>query len=361
MPPVASIQDLSEADRILCDAAAEALPLMHLEPVNSTEESDKVARDPSYDPQFRYPEPPQDRLQERIDLLDRIDLPSAGMGIFFRQAREYLQTRLRLRLYVGVTEHWQRQIYPSPSERAHTLAKRLLSAPRAAPREVPRPFGAEDLGRLMRARLRQYRLDDWKVVMWSNISSINTDSANRLINLRAQATYTMEEMKRLVVHEVDTHVLRAANGYSQPYRVFAVGAVPSYLMTEEGLAVVNEERMGYIDAARTRTFAGRVMAAARALSAPFHEVYAEQRDFGFSHEESFTTAKRVKRGLSDTSQPGGYIKDQAYLAGRLLLEEYIMSGGDLSRLYVGKIALEHVPIVRELGLRPPRFMPFPYS
>jgi hypothetical protein len=132
-------------------------------------------------------------------------------------------------------------------------------------------------------------------------------------------------------------------------------------MTEEGLAVVNEERMGYIDAQRNRVFAGRVLAALRALAGSFLDVYREQRDHGFTHDEAFVITTRVKRGLTDSARPGGYIKDQVYLWGRLLIEEYVLSGGDLSRLYVGKISLDHLPVVRELGLRPPRYIPYPYS
>jgi hypothetical protein len=108
-------------------------------------------------------------------------------------------------------------------------------------------------------------------------------------------------------------------------------------------------------------FAGRVLAAARALTNSFAEVYAEQRDYGFSADEAYVTARRVKRGLSDTSLPGGFIKDQAYLWGRLLVEEHVLQGGDLSRLYVGKVSLEQLKMLHELGLRPARYMPLPYS
>jgi hypothetical protein len=241
------------------------------------------------------------------------------------------------------------------------LARRILNQPQQNVRPIERPFKASDQVRLVQARLRQYNLSDWRVDVKANLSSTNTDPANRVVNLRADLTYTMEEMKRLVVHEIDTHVLRAANGYSQPYRIFAVGAVPSYMMTEEGLAVVNEERMGYIDHARTRVFAARVIAAVSATQHSFSTVYGELREHGFSHNEAFVITRRVKRGLADTTAPGGYIKDHAYLWGRVLVEEFVLSGGDLSRLYVGKIALEHVPFVEDLGLLPPRYLPYPYS
>jgi hypothetical protein len=352
---------LKDVDQLLCSAAMDALPLSPFDAINSTEELEKVAATPTYNPQFRYAQQNESRLQHLRTQLEQLDLPGYGVGVFFRQARDYLVRRLDLRLNFGNDEHWAVPLYPTPPERVITLARRILSQPQPRERSVERTFRASDQLRLVTARLRQYNLPDWRVEVKANLSGTNTDPTNRVVNLRGDLTYSMEEMKRLVVHEVDTHVLRAANGYCQPYRLFAVGAVPSYLMTEEGLAVVNEERMGYIDHARTRLYAARVVAAMSAATSPFSTVYAEMRDLHFSHVDAFVIAKRVKRGLSDTSCPGGYIKDHVYLWGRVLVEEFVLSGGDLSRLYVGKIALEHVPFVEDLGLQPPRYLPYPYS
>lgn len=360
MPEPASIP-LEEVDQLLCGAAAEALPLDHLDATNSTEEAAKVAADPRYNPQFQYAAQNEGRFTRMRAQLEQLELPGFGVGLFFRQARDYLVRRIDLRLNMGNDSHWSQPIYPAAPDRVIQLAKRILSQPQHSARPIERPFKASDQVRLIQARLRQYNLTDWRVDVKANLSSTNTDPANRVVNLRADLTYTMEEMKRLVVHEIDTHVLRAANGYSQPYRIFAVGAVPSYMMTEEGLAVVNEERMGYIDHTRTRVFAARVTAAVSAAQHSFSTVYGELREQGFSHGEAFVITRRVKRGLTDTSAPGGYIKDHAYLWGRVLVEEFVLSGGDLSRLYVGKIALEHVPFVEDLGLLPPRYLPYPYS
>jgi hypothetical protein len=296
-----------------------------------------------------------------VEELDAAEIPSAGVGRFFVEARAYLRARAQLLLHLGGEEGWQEQIYPLPPLRVINLARRVV-CPATREKVAPqRPFEVKHQVRLMEDRLRQYGLTDWKVVASPRLSAANTDSANRVINIRSEITYSMAEMKRNTVHEVDTHVLRAANGYGQPFRIFAVGAVPSYLMTEEGLAVLNEERMGYTDQRRNRTFAGRVLAARRAVDSAFADVYCELRDFGFSHEEAFTTTKRVKRGLGDTRAPGGFIKDQAYFVGRLLVEEFVLTGGDLTRLYAGKISIEHLPFVRELGLRPPRYIPLPYA
>ncbi len=359
--PSRSPLTLEQADEVLCQVAADALPLHPLDPLNSVEEQAKVAADPKYNPQFEYAPQNEPRLQRIREQIEAMELPGFGVGMFFRQARDYMLQRLARRMSLGGNAIWAEPLYPSAPDRVIQLARRILSQPQQNTRAVERPFRARDQVRLVTGRLRQYGLLDWRVEVKSNISATNTDPANRVVNLRGDLSYTMEEMKRLVVHEVDTHVLRAANGYSQPFRLFALGAVPSYLMTEEGLAVVNEERMGYIDHSRTRAFAARVIAATSALTNSFSNIYTELLDLGFSHSDAYVTVRRVKRGLGDTSAPGGFIKDQSYLWGRVLVEEYVLAGGDLSRLYVGKIALEHVPFVDDLGLLPPRYLPYPYT
>lgn len=350
----------SEIDDALCAAAQLALPLFPLEPTNSVEESERVARDPRYNPRFTYAEQPADELQAALRRLASLDISPAGVGKFFLEARAYLTQRLLLRLHLGDDERWARPLYPDAPATVRTLARGILADPVRALAPIKRPFRAEHLVRLMEARIREYGLTDWKVQAKPNLSASNTDSANRVVNVRGGTAYSLEEMKRLVVHEVDIHVLRSANGARQPYRLFAVGAVPSYLMTEEGLAVINEERMGYVDVPRTRIFAGRLLASMHARTGSFAEVYAEQRDHGFSHDDAYNTTRRVKRGIHDTRNPGGFTKDHAYLCGRVLVEEYVVAGGAIEQLMVGKIALEHLPHVATLGLVPAHYTPLPY-
>jgi hypothetical protein len=328
-----------------------------MEPTNAAEEKAKVAADPSYNPQFVYEPQDREQLQRVIDEVSRLELPVHGVGLFFFQAKSYLTARLKLRQHLSEDASWESPLYPPPPDRVVNLARRLLNTPMMSTRTVPRLFNSHDQAEFMRTRIKEYGFDDWKVVVRSNLSSNNTDAANRVVNIRDDARYTIAELKRNVVHEVDTHVLRAVNGASQPFRIFSVGAIPSYMPTEEGLAVINEERMRYIDPQRIRIFAGRAVASFRASRASFSRVYLELRDYRFSHDEAWTITKRVKRGLKDTSLRGGYIKDHMYLWGRILVEEYILGGGDLKQLYVGKVAIEHVPILEQLGLRPPRFLP----
>src|SRR5690606_19314475 len=59
---------------------------------------------------------------------------------------------------------------------------------------------------------------------------------------------------------------------------------------------------------------------------------------------AFTVAMRVHRG-------GGLTKDAVYLRGLVRLLGYLGEGGELEPLYVGKVAFEQLPEIRELRWR----------
>ncbi len=69
---------------------------------------------------------------------------------------------------------------------------------------------------------------------------------------------------------------------------------------------------------------------------------------------AFVTTLRVYRG-------GGLTKDIIYLRGLCDLLGYLRQGHELEPLFVGKIALEHLPFVQELRrrgiIRPPPLLP----
>ena len=66
-------------------------------------------------------------------------------------------------------------------------------------------------------------------------------------------------------------------------------------------------------------------------------------EFGFEPRTAYTITLRVFRG-------GGLTKDALYLQGLVEILDYIGAGGDLEPLLIGKMAVEHVSVVRELLL-----------
>ena len=167
----------------------------------------------------------------------------------------------------------------------------------------------------------------------------------------------------LLHHEVGTHMLTWFNGRAQPFRQLYVG-LRGYEELQEGLAVLSEYLVGGLSAARLRLLAARVVAAQSLIEGAtfvdtFRYLHSEK---GFEARTAFTIATRIYRG-------GGFIKDAIYFRGLLYVMEYLKKGGSIEPLFTGKIAAEHVSLVRELNhreiLRPvplrPRYLDHPLA
>ncbi len=186
----------------------------------------------------------------------------------------------------------------------------------------------------------QHRNLNWKVIEEHGLGSrFSVVSSRREVKVRAGGLFSEKDLLRFKVHEVGTHILRTENGHSQPLEMFEVG-LSDYLETEEGLATVMEERNKILSSSLLKKYAGRVLAANQ-VEHSFYTIVSQLLEY-FERHEAFEIAHRIKRGLSDTSQAGGFSKDYIYLSGRNLVKDYLSSGGEIERLYLGKIAVNHV-------------------
>ena len=104
--------------------------------------------------------------------------------------------------------------------------------------------------------------------------------------------------------------------------------------------------MGGLSRPRIRQLAARVVAAHQRIDgASFVDTFRTlHRTYEFSPQSAFSITMRIYRG-------GGLTKDVVYLRGLHKILEYLRRGGELDPLFVGKMAVRHVPIIRELQLR----------
>ena len=196
------------------------------------------------------------------------------------------------------------------------------------------------------ARLREALvargLHDWRVEEDTVMAArVLVDGAKRLLRVNPHARFRMRDIERLVVHEVDVHAMRAANGAAQPLCCFQTG-LPGSLATEEGLAMVSEEAAGYCSPGMLARQTEVVAAIDRGRHLTFRELYdsiAEASGPGLA----WGICLRIKRGLADPAKPGVYAKDSVYLRGRMLVRAWLQEGGDVRHLYVGKVSV-HDPV-----------------
>jgi uncharacterized protein (TIGR02421 family) len=178
--------------------------------------------------------------------------------------------------------------------------------------------------------------------------------SGRALIVGAAVTVAAGRVDALLQHEVGTHLLTYVNGTYQPLRTLAVG-LAGYEATQEALAVLAEHLVGGLTAGRLRQLAGRVVAVHRMVAGDsFVDVHGALVDTGFRPSAAFTTTTRAFRS-------GGLTKDAVYLRGLIDLLAHLADGGDLDLLWLGKLSLVDLPLVRDLAergvLTAPRLLP----
>ena len=156
------------------------------------------------------------------------------------------------------------------------------------------------------------------------------------------ASFRADRVEPLLHHEVGTHVVTYQNGAQQPLTLLTIG-LPGYDETQEGLAVLAEYLTGGLDPRRLRVLAARVLAIAEMLDgAGFLEIFESLRtEHRIPTRTAWSIAIRVVVG-------GGSVKDAIYLRGITRILEALAEGSSLDVLFVGKLALDHIPLIQDL-------------
>ena len=156
------------------------------------------------------------------------------------------------------------------------------------------------------------------------------------------AAFRADRVEPLLHHEVGTHVVTFQNGAKQPLTLLTIG-LPGYDETQEGLAVLAEYLTGGLDPRRLRVLAARVVAVGQMLDgAGFLDIFESLRtDFSIPTRTAWSIAIRVVVG-------GGSVKDAIYLRGISRILDALAEGSSLDPLLVGKLALDHIPLVQDL-------------
>jgi len=306
----------------------------------------------SYNPHFEYKNPPQFPLQ-RIYQFIRSCNPEDSVfeKMYYTVAQnELLAIESVLSHSPSVITGHTSLIYGVPDNELIATARSMLSSSsdNLSTSDFQASLSAEEAAIEMRRMLEKLGLARWSARSFSPMNAkVSVERKDRLVKIREDATFTHRDLRRLLVHEIGVHVLRAENGSKQPIGIFSRG-LPSYLSTEEGLAVYSEEKAGVIEPTTMRKYAGRVIATVTSLSHSFNDVFRSiASDVG--PDIAFEIAARTKRGFRDTSQPGAHTKDIVYLKGYRDVGQHLdKHPDDHEILFVGKLGLDDMELVRGL-------------
>ncbi|MDP7422946.1 MAG: DUF1704 domain-containing protein [bacterium] len=343
-----------EHDALLSEAR-EKIKLLELTfPLNEQEEKRVFFQDSRYEPQFTYKKVEYDfgGLATRLAALD---FEADDLGTLYDDLRKTLLDKIEITRNRGNREivvPLSKGLFGEVDQALYAYAREILSRP-IEDGERTLDISPTEAKTIFEKYLKQLQLDDWRVELSPRfITSVIV--SRRTIALSRHRFFSSHEIERLVIHEIGVHVIRAANGFRQPYGIFSIGT-PWYESTEEGTAVYIENQAGMIDESVMRNYAGRVVAVKTVFDGwAFKDTFDEMKEAGFSDNEAWQLSVRTHRA-------GGLAKDHIYLKGFFELKTRFKDDrSDLPYLFTGKIGIGHLELVKRLisggVLREPKYV-----
>jgi uncharacterized protein (TIGR02421 family) len=337
-----------EIDARLTEIEREVNLLLNLTPLNSAEAwADFERSDYSHPPTLRLRplgfDP--DLLRRELYNLEVEHVEDPALHSLFRAKRDEIARQITALEDRDTTRfvHGSRQLFGDLSPALVSSAKQLLATiPQQAPATGNVTAGAfadaarEELERYA-AAYPGFPVD---VEVREDVAELMVSFGRLLIP--EDASFRADRVEPLLHHEVGTHVVTYQNGARQPLHLLTIG-LPGYDETQEGLALISEYLTGGLDPRRLRVLAARVAAVDMLLAgADFLEIFDSlQQEHRLARRTAWSVAIRVVVA-------GGLVRDAIYLRGISRILEALAEGVSLDVLFVGKLALDHVPLVQDL-------------
>lgn len=277
--------------------------ITRITPINLMEEREKFFADENYNPQFKYQESFSDKV---LIQYGQPNFQTADLAQTIIDQAYYQKTETDLRKLRGV-KVTQQQV-------ENKITKFLA----------------------------MHGLTEKFKTVWSSSFVARTTITSNTIKLRLPADFHQLDLLSMLYHEIGTHALRGVNYKQQPwFKKKKEYGFKDYLKTEEGLASLHSLLPQNFHLAYQPAL--HYAATKYAQDHSFVELWNFLAPYFDDSDRRWIFAVRKKRGLTDTSQPGGFTKDLLYFSGMIEVWRYLKKNDfDLTQLYLGKIALEDV-------------------
>jgi hypothetical protein len=261
---------------------------------------------------------------------------------------------------------------------------RSMSDGKTATTTRPRMIASHTVKRFFDDVMRQYGFDGWQTVIDGTTNDARIEQLTQCLIL-PDKQLSVERVRTLLSHEIESHVFRAAAGEKSRLNLLATGT-RGFMATEEGLALYNDRKTAQLqrkatDEISTASLFGTLATglASGVIASPltFSRLCAFLEQFLFlyrrlNHLDKDEQRTRVKardlarirclrtfRGVPDLTVAGvAYVKDALYLRGERTVSQQIQQDNTvLERLMVGVLGVEHLPDMEELGIVKPPYPP----
>lgn len=340
--------DFHSIDKRICDIDRKIKFIYHLQPQNLEKEKYRFFQEEGrYNPQFVYPDINFDpeELKDRLQYIETDDSP---LGQIYKHKKEEIVNKIALLQARGngsVFTDISGKLFPIPDKELYESA---LSEKDTITYDKHKDsiLNAEEAKSLFEDALEQYELDNWKVVIKDQMVADCSVNKKGSFFIRDKAKFSKNRIESLIRHEIETHILTTVNGAQQPYEIFSQGTA-DYLLTQEGMAVYNEEHFNSHGLKGERGIYS-IIGIYHAKNTSFTGLYTLFKEYNFSPERAYQSTLKIKRGLTDTSLPGCFSKSSIYYIGYKKIKEFIDNGGDYKDLYMGKINIDKVELYKQI-------------
>lgn len=352
--------DFGQVDHQIFEVMKQIKFLTLLTPTNLKEEINKFKKDNTYNPQFQY----QNITETTIPLLDKlanIKTDDSPLGSIFKAKIEELNTLIHTINHLGANDFddLSSRLYPHPTEDEVRIAE-ILYKNKIKFKAGKNIYSDKKVAKIFTEFLKKSGLSNWKVQIKENMIGNCSVNKSNTIFIKKGSKFHETRVKKLIAHEIETHIFTAENGKKQPYKIFQFGT-KNYLETQEGLAIYNQEKtLGYD---QNHYFAAiNLITCHIALNNSFAESVAKLMELDIKLNKAINFTLKTKRGIGDTSKPGGFAKQAIYTRGALKVQDFVNKGGKLSDLYIGKIDLDELETCKKIkSLNPPLYVPSWYE
>lgn len=242
-----------------------------------------------------------------------------------------------------------RSANPAKAGEATILARKWINEGRQASEPPPSEVILSDApvpgSLLTRMREEVSRLGlPFAVVVQQSLSALAA-TGERHILIASGRPCTREDVERTVMHEIEAHAIPRTRAAQARLAIFSIGTARG-IDDQEGLALVLEERHGYLSPKRKRELAARHLAVeAMDGGARFYEnVNALVKEHGLTVREAVLVAERAYRGGDGTTP--GLGRERIYLEAFLRVSEHLAKRAtDEGILTSGQISLDSIPVI----------------
>jgi uncharacterized protein (TIGR02421 family) len=332
-------------DRSLYRLAHKVETLKYVTPTNIPSEKKRFNAAPSrYQTNYRYRQLPINANEFKFQLyrLPIENISDPDMRQLYGDMIDKLSEKVDLLTSVGQENFLYNSLayHGRPDGVAVNNAKFLMYA-KEIESAATVTYSAPEAAELMKAAASKWGMK-CRVTLTSSLAArAMVSSLPPTLFVNKNATFSHEEVQRLIQHELGVHMATTYNAKQQPLKIFQLG-LPGSTFTQEGMAIMAEYKAGYMSLERLKDLSTRVLAVDSMLKEHnFYNTYSYLiEELGVEKNAAFMTTTRVYRG-------GGFTKDYLYLTGFLSMLK-AEKEQDLNNLLIGKCSIRYLNLISEM-------------